>query len=162
MTPEEKKRYARTIEDSLRNQDTLASILSDYPDELIFTDLREEFFDLRSQGKLDAEALKNIRTQVKERILNGYETANARGVKTAEEEARDKAARSGVSGSKMSASMQEKAAMWKAATTAYQNQLPFTIENPAGQKIRYADPVQTPKGELVYTKKIFDEETGYL
>lgn len=88
MTPEEKKRYARTIEDSLRNQDTLASILSDYPDELIFTDLQEQFFDLRSKGKLDAEALKEIRTQVKDRILQGYETANARGVEAAEEKSK--------------------------------------------------------------------------
>ena len=88
MTPEEKKRYARTIEDSLRNQDTLASILSDYPDELIFTDLQEQFFDLRQKGKLDAEALKEIRTQVKDRILKGYEAANARGVETAEKKSK--------------------------------------------------------------------------
>ena len=158
MTPEEKKRYARTIEDSLRNQDTLASILSDYPDELIFTDLREEFFDLRSQGKLDAEALKNIRTQVKERILNGYETASARGVKTAEEKARDKARAANGGSGKMSASMQEKAAMWKAAMAAYQNHLPFTIENVAGEIVRFADPVRTPKGEWVYTKQILNED----
>jgi hypothetical protein len=161
MTPEEKKRYARTIEDSLRNQDTLASILSDYPDELVFTDLREEFFDLRSQGKLDAEALKNIRTQVKDRVLNGYENANARGVRSAEQRARDKASRGrDGSSSNMSSSMQEKAAMWKAATSAYQNHLPFTIENVAGEKIRFADPVQTPKGEWVYTKQVFDEKLG--
>ena len=159
MTPEEKKRYARTIEDSLRNQDTLASILSDYPDELVFTDLREEFFDLRSQGKLDAEALKNIRTQVKDRVLNGYEDANARGVRSAEQRARDKASRDR-DVSPMSSSMQEKAAMWKAATTAYQNHLPFTIENVAGEKIIFADPVKTPKGEWVYTKKVFDEKLG--
>ena len=160
MTPEEKKRYARTIEDSLRNQDTLASILSDYPDELIFTDLQEQFFDLRQKGKLDAEALKEIRTQVKDRILKGYETANARGVEAAEEKARAQAARNGAAGSKMSSSMQEKAAMWKAATTAYQNHLPFTIENVAGKKVRFADPVQTPKGEWVYTKQVFDEKLG--
>ena len=160
MTPEEKKRYARTIEDSLRNQDTLASILSDYPDELIFTDLQEQFFDLRQKGKLDAEALKEIRTQVKDRILKGYETANARGVEAAEEKARAQAARNGGAGSKMSSSMQEKAAMWKAATTAYQNHLPFTIENVAGEKVRFADPVQTPKGEWVYTKQVFDEKLG--
>ena len=61
---------------------------------------------------------------------------------------------------KLSSSMQEKAAMWKAATSAYQNHLPFTIENVAGEKIRFADPVQTPKGEWVYTKQVFDEKLG--
>jgi len=85
MTPQEKNRFARTIEDSLRNQDTLASILSDYPDELPFDDLREQFFDLRQQGKLDAEALKEIRTQVKERILKGYDEASALGVRNAKD-----------------------------------------------------------------------------
>ena len=161
ITPQEKNRFARTIEDSLRNQDTLASILSDYPDELPFNDLQEQFFDLRQKGKLDAEALKEIRTQVKDRILKGYDDASALGVRSAEQRARDKASSGrGGSGGKMSSSMQEKAAMWKAATSAYQNHLPFTIENVAGEKIRFADPVQTPKGEWVYTKQVFDEELG--
>ena len=83
MTPEEKRRYARTIDDSLRNPDTLASILSDYPEELPFTDLREKLFELRASGNLDSAALDEIRTEVKNRLLNGYEEASARGVAAA-------------------------------------------------------------------------------
>ncbi len=67
---------------------------------------------------------------------------------------------SNASGRQQSASMQEKAAMWNAATTAYKNNLPFTIENIAGQVIRFADPVKSPNGDIVYTKQVLDEENG--
>ena len=72
----------------------------------------------------------------------------------------DASADSSDSTGRLSASMQEKAAMWKATTTAYQNHLPFTIENVAGEKIRFADPHQSRKGEWIYTKQVFDEKMG--
>jgi len=83
MTSFERNRYSRVIDDKLRNQDVLGSILSDYPDELPLEDLREKFFDLRAKGELDAAALQEIRTEVKERILTSYDEANAAGVAAA-------------------------------------------------------------------------------
>lgn len=157
ITPQEKSRYARTIEDTLRDQNTLASILSDYPDELPLGDLQDKFFTLRKDGKLDAAALTDIRREVKDRILKGYEEASSIGVKAYEDKL--KATGGGKSGTS-SAEMQEKAAMWNAATTAYKNNLPFTIENIAGEIIRFAEPIKAPNGDIVYTKLVLDKENG--
>ncbi len=103
ITPQEKSRYARIIEDTLRDQNTLASILSDYPDELPLADLQDKFFTLRKDGKLDAAALTDIRREVKDRILKGYEEASSIGVKAYEDKIRATGdGNDGNSGNKMS------------------------------------------------------------
>ena len=121
-------------------------------DENLLSFIADNQFEIFKFDDLDPEAdIKELRETVLDRLMNGLEST--RGSALAKPSGAD-------GGGSQSAAMQEKAAMWKATTTAYQNHLPFTIENVAGEKIRFADPHKSPKGEWIYTKQVFDEKMG--
>ena len=99
LSPQEREYMGSQMTAAFKDPNALASILTDYEKQFPYSTTKEKFFKLRSEGKLDTEALQEISNEVIESIMTGYDEASAYGKRQNDAELARKASAAGGKGS---------------------------------------------------------------